>query len=131
MLGSDGVTFACTKVTTRHYYLHGGSAYAGRGYWMWMGLSGTYPGMQVSGVEVPLNYDYLVSLCWANPGFPGVNFFGTLDGNGQATASLSVQANLNYLDLTMYFTYVILSPGGGLPLAAASNPVNATVTLYE
>ena len=131
MLGSDGVTFCCLKTSTRTFILHGGTANAGLPFWMWVGISGTYPGLQVGGVEVPLNPDILVDMCWNYPGFPGVNFYGTLDGNGEATASLTVGPNMSYKGLTLYFVYVILSPGGGLPLVAASNPVNATFVLFE
>lgn len=131
MLGSDGVTFAASTGSTRTFYLKGGPSYAGGDYWMWVGVSGTYPGMTVSGVNIPLNYDILVNLGWLAPGAIGSGFMGKFDGNGEATASMTILPDMSLVDLTLYYAYVILSPGGGLPVLAASNPINATVTIME
>lgn len=131
MLGSDGVTISAIYGGTRTFYLQGGGQYANSDYWMWVGVSGTYPGMQTKGVEIPLNYDFLVGLCWLAPGGIGTGFVGKLDGTGDATAAMTLLPDTSLIDLTLYYSYVILSPGMSLPVLAASNPVNVTVTALE
>jgi hypothetical protein len=37
----------------------------------------------------------------------------------------------SYLGVTLYFAYVVLSPGMSLPVLAASNPVNVTAVLMK
>jgi hypothetical protein len=56
---------------------------------------------------------------------------GQLNGEGKASASLYWKPEAIHLDMTLYFCYVILSPGMRLPVLAASNPVNATAVLIE
>ena len=130
-LGSDGNNFSCLKPTTRTFTLKAGNQYANTPYWMWVGLSGTYPGMTVSGMHVPLNYDPLVMFNWINPGAIGTGFYGTLDGNGNATAQLTGITGLSWVYTNLYFAYVVLSPSGGFPIQMASNPINATFTYVE
>ena len=131
MLGADGCTFSCLTASTRTFDLKAGSVHAGKTYWMWAGLSGTYPGMLVGGVEIPMNYDVLVNLGWLYPGILGTGFVGVLDGNGQATASMKIKPNFSYYGLTLYFTYVVLSAGGGMPPVAASNQIHACIVYVE
>ena len=126
MLGADGVTLSYMVGGTRTFDLRAGAEHANMPYWIWMGVSGTYPGIDVQGISIPMNYDMLVSLGWLYPGSVGTNFIGQLDGNGEATASLTTTPNFSLLGLTLYFSYVVLSPGGGLPALGASNPINLT-----
>jgi hypothetical protein len=126
MLSADGVIFSQFYPTTITYDLTAGSAYANHEYWMWVGFTQTYPGINLSGVNIPLNYDLLVEMCLRYPGIPGSGFLGQLDGNGDAEASLFWKPTADLKGATLYMTYVVLSPGGKLPVLAASNPVNAT-----
>jgi hypothetical protein len=130
MLSCDGQTFSTWFNLTRNFELSAGPAEANKDYWMWVGFSGNYPGINISGVNVPLNYDVLVELNLMYPGFPGTGFVGQLDGDGNATATMTWKPNASLKGLTIWFAYVVLSPGGGLPILAASNPINATVTSF-
>jgi hypothetical protein len=131
MLSVDGEAFSCFFGSTRNFEMTAGPEHAGRNYWLWVGFSETYPGIMLSGVNIPLNYDTLVDIGLAYPGFPGTGFFGVLDGSGDATASMKWKPQMSLLGLTLYYTFVVLSPGGSLPVHAASNPVNITVCIYE
>lgn len=130
MLGADGQTLSVLLGSTRNLVLDAGPAYANKDYWIWVNFSGTFPGFNMSGVNVPLNYDMLVELCLTYPGFPDASFVGQLDGSGQGTASLSYKPKSGFIGFTLYFAYVVLSPGGGPPILAASNPINMTVTMF-
>ena len=80
--------------STVNFTLNAGPAYAGRFYLLLGSLSGTTPGTPLPGglATIPLNYDQLAlwSLTWGPPIF--TNFFGILDADGQATATLNVPA---------------------------------------
>lgn len=130
-LGSDGVTFSCVLSTTRNFTLNAGPHYGGHDYIMMLGFSETYPGLNMGGANIPLNWDLLVQLSMFNPGFPGPGFLGKLDGNGQATASMTCPTDMMLLGRTFFFTYAVLSPGGNLPIVLTGNPINATVTVVE
>jgi len=131
MLGADGQTLTTFFLTPRSFFLTAGNDHANKDYWMWMGYSGTYPGINVSGVNTPLNYDMLVEIGLIYPGFAHPDFVGVLDASGEATVTMNYKPDLSLLDLTLYFSYIVLSPGGGLPVMAASNHINCTVTLFE
>jgi hypothetical protein len=130
MLGADSQTFSVFFGGTCNMDLTAGSAHANRDYWMWMGYSGTFPGIQLGGVTIPLNYDLLVQIGLNYPGFANPDFVGQLDGSGNAAITMKLKPDAALMDLTLYFAYVVLSSGGALPVLAASNPINATVTLY-
>ena len=44
---------------------------------------------------------------------------------------MPVKPNFSAKGVTLWFAYVVLSPGMKTPVLAASNPVNATFTLVE
>ena len=63
---------------------------AGRTYLVLISVSGTEPGTPVDFVTVPINFDAVTQVgigLLGTPAAPG--FFGTLDGNGDATATLN------------------------------------------
>ena len=126
MLGSDDVYWDTASGDVRTFDLQAGSAFADRDYLMMMGYSGTFPGLTFGTVTVPLTYDFLVGLTMFNPGIIGPGFYGQLDTNGDADASLTIPADPQFMGLTLYIAYAILSPGGALPLLAASNTINMT-----
>jgi len=53
------------------------------------------------------------------------------DGNGESTATMTLQPDVNLMYLTLYFSYVVLSPGVSMPVLAASNPINITMVSFE
>ncbi|MFH2001783.1 MAG: hypothetical protein ABIK28_19010 [Planctomycetota bacterium] len=130
MLSADGQTLTAFYGSTRILDLDAGPSYANQNYWIWVNYSGCYPGCNVSGVNIPLNYDVLLDICLGYPGIPDPSFVGQLDGSGQAQASFYLKPAMNLTGLTLYFAYVVLPPSGGLPVLAASNPINMTITLF-
>lgn len=72
-----------------------GAARAGRPYLVVCGLSGSSPGSNVFGLQVPVNFDLMtqVALGLVNtPMFPG--FYGSLDAQGMADATLRLPPGL-------------------------------------
>ena len=69
-----------------------GVAFGGDFYWMLGSVSGTSPGIDIAGVNVPLNFDPYTSLTLSMPLLPGVfmGFLNVFDPEGLATASFSV-----------------------------------------
>jgi len=66
-----------------------GAPFAGRGYVVLAGVSGTSPGFTLGTTHVALNFDSITQLGLALlPFLPG--FLGTLDGAGRATATLDL-----------------------------------------
>ncbi|MBU0755982.1 MAG: hypothetical protein KJ645_12635 [Planctomycetes bacterium] len=131
MLSADKQILAIWNPTDITMDLAAGPAFANRNYWMFLGYTGTFPGVNLSGINIPLNFDALFELGLSYPGIlPGTSgFFGTLNGSGEAEAFFTWNPSADFMGLTLYFSYVVLSPGGGLPILAASNPVNLTVVL--
>lgn len=130
MLSANYQTFPAMTPKTWTLTLDAGVSQANRDYWIWVGFSGTWPGINKNGVNVPLNYDLLVRFCLTTPGFPAPGFVGQLDGAGRATTTLYWKPEFSWSGLTLFMTYVVLSPGGNLPLLAASNPINGTATYF-
>ena len=97
---------------------------------MWAGISGAYPGMTLNGITIPLNYDPLVQIGWNYPTIIHPDFMGTLGVDGYAEITLDLKIDSTIMGLTLYFSYIVLSQGGGMPILAASNHVNATVTMF-
>lgn len=109
------------------FSLHAGKDNGNMGYWIWMSVSGTYPGFNLTGQNVPLNWDALLEFGLYYPGFPGtVAFLGTLDGDGEGAASLTLPVNTDLLlsEMPIHFAYVVASSGFKLPVIYASMPVH-------
>ncbi len=99
--------------------------HAGRGYLVAASLSGSSPGMYVSGLHVPLNWDAFSDLVYSNLSDPILqDFWGTLDGQGRATVDLDLPSPLlaPFAGETMTFAFVLLSP-----LDFASNAIDVDV----
>lgn len=99
----------------------------GKDYWVWMSITGTYPGFEVSGVQVPLNQDPLFWWGLSNPSFPGsTGFLGKLSvsGSGMASFLLPPDTGMALLGYPFHFACVLTSPGPSLPLLEVSNPVH-------
>ena len=121
------INISCATGGTVELKLRGGFANGGKDYWVWMSVTGNWPGIPLNGVTVPLNYDALTELGLIYPLFPGsTGFMGKLDFFGMATATLTLPSDPQQvlLGLPIQFAYVLLAPGPSLPLSYASTPVH-------
>lgn len=118
---------SCSSGGKAQFKINTSNIHPDQDYWIWMSVSGTYPGIALSNVTVPLNWDGVFEFGLYYPGFPGsVGFFGKLDGFGQAAASLTLPADPKHLmvGFPIHFAFVVTSPGPSLPILDASNPVH-------
>lgn len=78
--------------------------------------TGTTPGITFGNQTIPLNHDFLLELSLFNPLAIGLlNNMGQLNGNGQATAFLTIP-NLNVLDGFLFYAgAIILDPSRPFP----------------
>ena len=83
---------------------------------------GTSPGITLSGIHIPLNVDLYTDLTIGSAVPPiFVNFRGTLDNKGEATASFNVPSGLSTLPgFTLHHAYVVFDNSG---IHMASNAV--------
>jgi hypothetical protein len=122
-LVADARLFPASSGGTIRFALDAGAPRAGRPYVLGGSASGTFPGLDLGSVVVPLNLDgFLLATLAGGPPFTG--FLGVLDGNGRAAASLSVPGPLpaQLAGLTFDFAYVVANP-----LYFASNAIPVTV----
>lgn len=108
-----------------HFALDAGPAFAGKEYLILSGVTGSYPGFDLSKVHVHLNPD-----AWTWAAFTLINtpvmmgFMGKLNSTGQATAALhALVVPPEAVGLAMYFDYLVLANPGAPPLEKASHPV--------
>jgi hypothetical protein len=117
---------SCAAGGTAKLALEAGAAYAHAPYVILSGLSGTWPGMVLNQVHVPLNPDpwTLTAFSLINTSCM-VNFMADLDGAGKATAKLNtpVIEMPEAVGLALFFDYLVLEPPGGPPVKMASLPV--------
>ena len=95
------------------FQLDAGPAYAGRSYAMLGSATGMSPGMATFWVHIPLNYDTLFSIRLMSGNSPVFqNFRGTLDGSGQASATLDTLIPVDPLLVgsNMWFAFVTMGP---------------------
>ena len=108
------------------FTLDAGVGNAGKGFLIFSGVTGSYPGFTMKGVSVPLNLD-----AWTWTAFSLINssimqnFMGAFDGAGQATAIFVAPGPLppEAIGLPMYFDYLVLKKPGQLSPIAASVPI--------
>jgi hypothetical protein len=77
------------------YHMDHGATGAGRSFVVVLGLSGSSPGTNVGGLQIPVNFDTMtwVSLGAVNtPTF--INFLGNLDANGRAVSTFDLPAGV-------------------------------------
>lgn len=123
----DRDTLSASAGGTVQLDLLAGPANAGRQYLVLASLSGTFPGLTVGGMTLPLNYDGFLaaSLSLANSAM-FVNTLGVLDGTGSARAQFvlppAIAAAL--AGQAVSFAYVLLTPSLGFP----SNPARVLLT---
>jgi len=107
-------------------YLDAGAANAGRPYLLCGSLSGSFPGTTMpNGKTAPLNWDWWSQHIRDNLFLPiYVDFFGTLDSEGEAVARLNLMQPYAqpYIGETMTFCYVLYDN-----YEFVSNPVNVEI----
>jgi hypothetical protein len=83
-----------TAAETVNFALNAGPAHAGRIYILVGTMSGTSPGTPLPGglATIPINYDSFCNLTLTRGAPIFTNFFGVLDGDGQAMATLNIPA---------------------------------------
>jgi len=105
------------------FYLDAGAANGGRKYLILGTLSGTAPGIPLSGgaVTLPINWDLFTNtiMSFLNTTL-FYDFMDSLDVNGEAKANMNVPAvpGTGIAGMTMHFAFAL-----GKPLNFASNPV--------
>lgn len=113
MLVSDVAEFSASTGGTVRFALDGGGFNRDRNYGLFGSMSGTVPGTLLPGslIVAPLNLDLFTRFLYRNSRAPWCNgFFGTLDGNGIAKASLDVPASPVLAGWTFHFSFVLDDP---------------------
>ncbi len=104
------------------FSLDAGSAYGSRNYFIAGSMSGVYPGTTLpGGLVMPLNRDWVSDYILSHMTAPAfVNFFGSLDGNGAATAGLDLLGPglAPYVGQTLNFAFTMSGT-----FDYASNPI--------
>ena len=121
-LGADAFTIPETGGKA-NFTLAAGSANGSRNYFVLGSLSGTEPGIPLPGgmVTLPLNWDFFTNVVYQLANTPAfMNFQGTLDANGNATATFDTLGALppGLVGVNMNFAYLVISP-----FDYVSNPV--------
>ncbi|MHC4897717.1 MAG: hypothetical protein ACYTGW_11480 [Planctomycetota bacterium] len=106
---------------TQTLELAAGNSQANRDYWVFGSVSGTFPGVRLGPVTVPLNYDLLTQLTLANPNTAIRGSQGRLDSMGTATAKIVVPNGLSsgLIGLTIHSAFVTFTSS---TVHLASNP---------
>jgi len=106
--------------------LAAGSSQGNRSYWVLGSLSGTFPGITVGPVTLPLNPDELTLLSVARPNQAISGSKGQLDATGAAAAKIVVPTGLptDLIGLRMHTAFVTYS---GTAFYLASNPASLTL----
>lgn len=118
---------SCSSGGSSTLILNPGQAWAGRSYIIVSCLSGTWPGVTLNGVPVPLNLD-----CWTRTAFGFANtpwmknFLGCIDPLGTAEAELAcpVFPQPHMAGRVAYFCYLLVENTGPPTVIRASHPVN-------
>ncbi|MEW6745641.1 MAG: VCBS repeat-containing protein [Planctomycetota bacterium] len=95
------------------FMLDAGAGAAGRSYFILGSASGMSPGMQIGGVHLDLNFDPFTSLVIKLANTPAfANFFSTLDGNGQATATFDTLGPFDpgFAGVQIWFAFLLVGP---------------------
>jgi len=93
--------------------LDAGIGNAGKTYLVMGSLSGTSPGFDIAGLHVPLNWDWFSEATLVMSGSAYfVDFMGTLDASGEATATFDTQGpvDVGFVGLGASFAYATLAP---------------------
>ncbi len=111
---ADRYELSLNQAGTQNLNLDPGKQHAGKSYAILGSMTGTSPGITLSGIHIPLNvdtYTYLTIGSVAAPMF--VRFQGTLDSKGEATASFNLTTGFPTLpSFTLYLAYVVYDASG-------------------
>jgi hypothetical protein len=125
-LSTDTATISAASGGTVSFALDAGPLYGSASYWLLGTVSGTSPGFQLHGVDVPINFDAFTLLTITNANtssLPG--FAGTLGTNGGATASLvAPPLPPALIGLPMDFAFLVKSGGA---VRWASDPTHLEI----
>ena len=125
--GTDTMNIPCSTGGKVELSLKGGLANGNKDYWIWMSTSGSYPGIPVNGVQIPLNWDALLLYGLSNPGFAGsTGFIGKLSGFGLGEATLTLPADPSHMfvGFPIHMAYILTGPGPAMPITFASHPLH-------
>ncbi len=117
-LGSGGTVALTIRASVTH---------AGRGYLILGSASGTYPGIPVGSLRIPIQPDpFTLSVLEQTNGPMFQGFFGALDADGEAVATIVVQAG-QFTDPALFgvqlrFANVVFD-ATGMGIKVTSNPV--------
>jgi hypothetical protein len=109
-LAADGFSLSEATGGTVNFTLTGGLDNNDRTYIVLGGVSGTAPGIALPGgmVTLPVNWDAFTNIVLAMINTPVfMNFLGTLDASGTATAQLNLPAGSGAAGLTMHYAYAL------------------------
>jgi hypothetical protein len=126
-LWADDYEISVSQAETINFSMHVDASNAGRPYLLLGSLSGTEPGFELPGGKiVPLKWDFLTDLLLSLVGSPVcINFMGTINGQGNATAKLNTLGPLDPVVIgeVMHMAFILgLPPGWDY----ASNPIAVT-----
>jgi hypothetical protein len=104
--------------------LNGGVERAGETYITLMSVTGTIPGVKLSGVAIPLNFDLVTDLSLIYMNTPMFHDFGgNLDAEGCAESAFTLPAGLSAAQgVGLYFAFITFNP-----IDFASNPVLVSI----
>ena len=112
-LGADSDSIPATAGGTVTFVLDAGAVNASRNYIMLGSVTGTAPGIPLPGgmATLPLNWDIFTTLTVDLANTPlFLNFLGTLDINGQATAVMNLPPVPGAPGVTMNFAFALNKP---------------------
>lgn len=124
-LSADADTLSAATGGAVNFTLTAGEGYGNRSYFLLGTSSGTNPGTGLPGgwATLPLNWDLVTDLILQLVNTPVfLDFAGTLDGTGQATAQFNTYGPLpsSYIGLELDFAYTFYNP---FDMASNSVPV--------
>jgi len=125
-LWSDRLTLSASQGGTAGLELIAGTEFAGMDYLLLGTSSGAVPGVDIGGINIPLNPDPLTQLARQQPNSAIFeDSSGTLDSLGRASAAFNLPAGspLSAGDMT-HFAYIIFDSGAPI---FASNAVLVTI----
>jgi Galactose oxidase, central domain len=97
----------------------------GKSYWVIGSMTGTVPGVNLSGVHIPINHDpYTVLAITHTNGREFTGFRGALSARGLATATLNIPAKLAIPPGFRLYHACIVYDGSTGKILGASNPVS-------
>jgi hypothetical protein len=120
-LSADVEDLSVANPVAQNLKLDAGPDHAGDHYHVLSTISGVFPGTDILGVLLPLNWDGLTSLVLADPGAPGLQgFAGTLDAQGKAAAKLDLTGLPLSALLGASVNHAYLAGPGALPTFASN-----------